>query len=136
MELNQWILAKEMAKQRNISLRAFYHTSTWRAHWEDVVVEQVLLMDGRRPANFFIGQHPFDQGSAPCPNCTAHGGLRWLPTSWAGVLDLADQLYLNVAHQRPGDFDAVKKLVEELPLKHRDKIFFHFNFTVERRKGQ
>lgn len=35
---------------------------------------------------------PFDQGADPCPNCTTHAGLRWLPTPWASVLDLADQL--------------------------------------------
>eukprot|EP00667_Euglena_gracilis_P011623 EG_transcript_11877 len=126
----------QVARQRNITLRVFYHTSTWRPYWPEIVTEQVLLMDGRRPANFFLGEHPHDQGPRPCGDCPRYGGLRWLPTQWASVLDLADQLYLNVARQGPGDFERVKQLVEGLPLVHRDKVFFHFNHTVQRQKDQ
>eukprot|EP00667_Euglena_gracilis_P022791 EG_transcript_25498 len=136
VEGRRWAEAMHAARRRNATLRVFYHTSTWRTYWRDVITEQILLMDGRRPANFFQGQHPFDQGAEPCPGCRSHGGLRWLPTRWASVLDLADQLYLNVAHQQPGDFEAVKELVEGLPLAHRAKLFLHLNHTVQRRLKQ
>eukprot|EP00667_Euglena_gracilis_P017150 EG_transcript_18020 len=126
----------QAARQRNVTLRVFYHTSTWQPYWPEVVTEQVLLMDGRRPVNFFVGEHLYDQGTKPCRHCPLHGGLRWLPTQWASVLDLADRLYLNVAHQRPGDFERVKRLVEGLPLVHRDKLFLHFNHTIPRQKDQ
>eukprot|EP00667_Euglena_gracilis_P014382 EG_transcript_14891 len=129
-------MATRVAKQRNTTLRVFYHTSTWKQYWQDVITEQVLMMDGRRPVNFFHGEHPFDQSIDPCPNCSVHGGLRWLPAQWASVLDLADQLYLNVAHQRRGDFERVKQMVDRLPLKHRDKLYLHFNLTIARRDTQ
>eukprot|EP00667_Euglena_gracilis_P011889 EG_transcript_12171 len=136
VEARQWVTAMQVATRRRITLRVFYHTSTWKQHWRDVITEQLLLMDGRRPANFFMGEHPFDQGADPCPNCTTHAGLRWLPTPWASVLDLADQLYLNVGHLRPGDFEAVQQLVEGLPIKHRAKLLLHKNQTVARQRNR
>lgn len=34
--------AMRQAKQRNVTLRVFYHTSTWRTHWRDIITVKLL----------------------------------------------------------------------------------------------
>eukprot|EP00667_Euglena_gracilis_P011876 EG_transcript_12143 len=92
-------------------------------------------MDGRRPANFFSEQHPSEQDADPSFNRSAPGGAGWPPTRWASVLDLADRLHVNVPLARPGDFERLRGVVDQLPLKQLRKVFLYFNHTGPRVEG-
>ena len=57
-ELGRWTKVKEQAIEEGYTLAGFYHTSAWMPHWQEIVEEQLLIMDGRRPLAFFEGPYP------------------------------------------------------------------------------
>ena len=132
-ELQRWKEAISVAKARGISLRGFYHTSSWQTHWRDVIEEQLMTMDGRRPANFLNGSHPMDQGKIKSGNrFTKAASIYWTEKRWASVLEYANALYMNVAGPSKQDMYKIGQAVDNLGLKNRNKIILNFNKTVDR----
>ena len=106
--------AVNMARQKGISFRGFYHTSTWREQWNPVIAEQLRIMDGSRLNNI--------------------GNLdSWSTKYWTSLLDVVDELHMTVAGSI-GDFEKVSSLVNSLKLKRRNKINMVHSPTMERDK--
>eukprot|EP00667_Euglena_gracilis_P008735 EG_transcript_8856 len=109
------------AAARGVEIRGFYHTSTWRPHWREVIEEQLLLLDGRRPvtedfANRTSGAVPWD-----------------LTRRYASLLEASSGgLYLNVGGGTEADAAAVREAVEALLLTRRDRVRVAFHRTVPR----
>ena len=60
------------------------------------------------------------------------GPITWGAKTWAGVLNFAKFVHVNVAGKNPEDMNAIKKIVEDLKLHNNDKIVFNFNKTIDR----
>jgi len=45
LENTRWDVLKQKLKHSGVAVRGFYHTSTWRKYWADVIEEQMLMMD-------------------------------------------------------------------------------------------
>lgn len=139
-ELKRWGAATNEAKRQGISLAGFYHTSAWKEYWKEVIEEQLLLMDGRRPVNFGNPQSKYPLSSQSVTKAFARnlhqksGPIYWTNRYWAGVLDYVNFLYMNVAGEDKKDFYKIEKLVKDLKLKREEKLRLNFNETVSRTK--
>ena len=91
-------------------------------------------MDGRRPLNFMLGDHPAAHGNKVVDNTLeTTGQIVWTNDRWASILEHVDFLHMVVAGKKQSDLDIVKAAVDELGLKHREKIQMYFNLTNGRR---
>ncbi len=74
------------ARSEGYSIRGFYHTSTWRNYWKDIIDEQLFLLEGSRAAH---GDGEYDFVSKPNP--------KYGPPKWASLLSAVDKLHMVVA---------------------------------------
>lgn len=58
--------------------------------------------------------------------------FEWSPDTWASLLSVSDQLYLNVAGPTKADAEKIRQLVNRADLKYKPKIFINFNETIDR----
>lgn len=121
-EYEQWKAALDEMKSRGIKLRGFYHTSSWAPYWQDVLLEQLMIMDGKRIPK---------KWSYNPPNISDMS-IHHLQQSKVSVLEHVDKLYLNVAGEDSKDLKTIKDYVTSLKLKYHDHIQFNFNKTAPR----
>jgi hypothetical protein len=108
-------------------IHGFYHTSTWRGYWSDIIKEQLMILDGYRK---FPNPH-----NDKISNDTDYAGYRWDHfRRYASLLEISDRLFLNVAIDKENteSFQKIQTLVNSLELKHANKIVFHYNHTIGR----
>lgn len=134
-------LLQSLQKQ-NYEIQGFYHTSTWRGFWKDVVSEQLYLLDGRRK---------FPQKKMKVTHNTTERGIweeeifipdyasyEWdqstnnNPQYYTSLLNISTGLYMNIVGEQKSDYDTMKTFVNSLKLKHGNKITFNFNETIGR----
>eukprot|EP01038_Epipyxis_sp_PR26KG_P006834 gene6834-9356_t len=113
----------DFLKTKGVTIRGFYHTSSWRNHWKEVITEQLRLLDGDRKVPISISSDPLFVGSAE---------YKWDTRSWTSLLNATEELYINVAGNENKDFLNVQRLVNSLNLRSRDKIKLHYSATVGR----
>ena len=110
--MGRWAQAMQRAKDAGYSLAGFYHTSAWMPHWKEIVEEQLLLMDGRRPVAFFEGPYPMPpverSKGATKRGLLKTGAITWGKRRWASVLDLAHHLHVTVAGKNKADLAKVR----------------------------
>jgi hypothetical protein len=121
-ELEQWKRAVKEMKQKDINLRGFYHTSSWAPYWKDVLLEQLIMMDGKRVPRKWSSS----------PNNISDMDVQHMYQTKVSLLEEVDQLYLNIAGETSKDFDKIKSYVESLKLKYFDHIHFNYNKTAPR----
>lgn len=125
-ESEQWRRAVSEMREKKISLKGFYHTSSWAPYWKDVLIEQLHLMDGKRiPKKWstLLNNNP--------SNITDMSISHMMQTKVA-LLAEVDELYLNVAGPTSRDLTIIKKFVESLNLKYHQNIHFNWNQTADR----
>eukprot|EP00667_Euglena_gracilis_P009408 EG_transcript_9556 len=107
---------------RRVEIRGFFHVSKYQPFWREVVEEQLLLLDGRRPDPELNVKRTRDDRPP------------WgLSRRYASLLRISNGgLYLNVAGADEGEAEKVKAAVEGLNLTHRRKIEFDFHRGVFR----
>ena len=78
---------------KDYEIYGFYHVSTWKTYWKEVVGEQLSLL---------IGQRAFPPTGSD--NTTKHGEIddTWLYTS---LLSISDGLYINVAAKTMREYE-------------------------------
>jgi hypothetical protein len=134
-ELERELAAKELAKSTQLfqqlkaegyEIRGFYHTSTWQHYWAEVITEQLYLLDGYRK---FPMKHLTLNDSAD------YIQYRWdFESEYFSLLNISDNLVLNVAiTTNESSYHMIRMLVDNLHLKHRDKIIFNYNRTIGRK---
>jgi len=129
LEKQRWQEAVRSARRQGYKIKGFYHTSSWREYWKNIIEEQLFLMDGRRPLH---GDHElvFNDTSpnAPLPQ------LAWGDPHWASLLSVIDELMINVVGPNVQSLEMIQSQVANLTLtpRNRAKIAFHFNKTIER----
>eukprot|EP01041_Mallomonas_annulata_P003200 gene3200-6319_t len=104
--------AAQQLKNRGISVKGFYHTSTWQKHWKAVITEQLRLMDGSR----------YRQGAS-----LEKRSIR----IWSSLLAIAESMQLTVAGT-VNDYTDVSALVNSLDLKYGNKIKIVNAHTMDR----
>ena len=122
MEKQRWKETYRLAKQQGYKIKGFYHVSAWRQYWNVIMADQLSLLDGRRPHHTDY-EIPYNET-----------GLVWGEPHWTSLLTAADSLYLNVVGPDASHLGLVKNFVANFTLhpKHRSKLQFHFNKTIER----
>ena len=126
LEKQRWKEAFRSAKSQGYRIKGFYHVSAWRTFWHQILLDQLNILDGRRPhhTDYDI---PYNE-SGP-------GGLVWGEPHWTSLLTAVDSLFLNVVGPDASHLKMVQNLVEKnatLHPRHRSKIQFHFNKTIGR----
>lgn len=111
----------DIARRKGYLIKGFYHTSTWKSGWKDVILQQLYLVDGRRKV----------------PKLLEEGGTKkvkyvWDERRWASLLRVSTELFLNVAGEDPADMQKVRDVVSHANLRYRNKINIHFNKTIGR----
>ena len=111
----------EIARRKGYSIKGFYHTSTWKHGWKDVILQQLYLVDGRRRV----------------PKLVKEGESRsvqfvWDERRWASLLRVSSELFLNVAGEKIEDLEKMKQVVDGANLRYRTKIRLNFNQTISR----
>eukprot|EP01031_Cornospumella_fuschlensis_P039386 gene39386-47944_t len=101
-------------------IQGFYHTSKWRTFWKEVISEQLLLLDGRRP----VPEKNVERYTNVIPWDTEH--------YYTSLLNMSRGLYLNVVGPDKSHMEEVSKYVDSLGLRFRDKIHINFNRTIGR----
>jgi hypothetical protein len=101
-------------------IQGFYHTSKWRTFWKEVISEQLYLLDGRRPVPElntprYTNKIPWDMNNM-----------------YASLLNISDGLYLNVVGEDESHKQQVEEYINNLDLKHRNKVKVHYNRTITR----
>ena len=119
------------AKELGYSLRGFYHVSTWRRHFREVIQDQLYLMAGKRS---FLGDDHGGRMSKTAPSDSDRG---FTSSQWASLLDAMDALVLNVAGSLEDDLQEIRNLVlTRMSGSFSDsqlaKIEFTFNSTFTR----
>lgn len=131
VEIERSILKREMQRSNQAynllksihgydHIQGFYHTSKWRTFWKEVISEQLLLLDGRRPI--------------PEKNVERHTNvIPWdMDQYYTSLLNMSTGLYLNVVGPDKSHMEEVSKYVDSLGLRFRDKIQINFNRTIGR----
>lgn len=124
-EKQRWKEAIRNAKSQGYKIKGFYHVSAWRAFWDRIIVEQMMILDGRRP----------HQTDYEIPYNDTSPMLSWGEPHWVSLLNAVDQLYINVVGPHVSHLRLVQDLIERnvtLHPKHRAKLAFHFNKTIAR----
>ena len=111
----------DIARRKGYAIKGFYHTSTWKHGWKDVILQQLNLLDGRRRV----------------PKVVTEGDKRnvkfvWDDRRWASLLRVSTELFLNVAGEKAEDLEKMKKVVDGANLRYRNKIRMNFNRTIGR----
>lgn len=112
-------------KTQGYEIRGFYHTSTWKDYWAEVITEQLYLLDGYRK---------FPPKSLK-KNESDYIHYRWdFERDYVSLLNISTGLYLNVATDADNElaFTQIQMLIDSLNLRNRAKIEMHFNHTVSR----
>jgi hypothetical protein len=74
-----------------VEIKGFYHVSTTVGHWNEVLEEHLMLMDGKRfSTNLFASKIAEDR-----MNKKKHDIGMKLSTGWSSVLEIADSIELN-----------------------------------------
>lgn len=125
LEKQRWKEAYRSAKSQGYRIKGFYHVSAWRTYWQQIMLDQLNILDGRRPhhTDYDI---PYNDSST---------SLHWSEPHWTSLLTSVESLYLNVVGPDESHLKMVRDLVEKnatLHPKHRSKIVFHFNKTIGR----
>lgn len=132
LEKRRFEEAMRASAEMGYSVRGFYHVSTWRKHFRDVIMDQLYLMAGKRSI-FGDGHGGHLNKNAPAESNRGFTSGQ----QWASLLDAVDALELNVAGSLEDDVQEIKKLV----LTHMSgafsdaqllKIQFSFNQTITR----
>lgn len=125
--------ALSAAKQLKYSIRGFYHISLWRKYYEDVIMDQLYLMAGKRS---IMGD---GHGGHLNKNAPADSDRGFTQSSeWASLLDAVDALHINVVGVKAQeDLDEIKKLVlikmkGALTPEQKTKLLFTSNETMIR----
>jgi hypothetical protein len=120
-ERRRWLDAVKVMRANGYSLKGFYHTSAWREYWSEIVKEQMMILDGRRSV----------LGDAELPY---NESVTWSEPQGSSLLAVSDELYINIAGPDISSFHKIKNFVTNLTLssRHRSKISFHFNKTIDR----
>jgi hypothetical protein len=75
-------------KKRGYTIAGFYHTSTWREKWREVITDQLKILDGYRKI-------PLESTKGtPVNDITEY---EWHNTKWTSLLNASSELYVNVA---------------------------------------
>lgn len=129
----------ELFHSHQISARGFYHTSTYKAFWREVIEEQLMIMDGKR--NITSSSILSDQNRTPhsvdVARNTSRVSYHWTHTRFSSsVFELIDHLHMTVGGSAK-EFSLVEDFVKSLfPRGHsesniRDIKLFH-NETIPR----
>lgn len=110
----------EIARRKGYTIKGFYHASTWKHGWKDVVLQQLYLVDGRRKVPKFQEGQP------------KKVTFVWDEKRWASLLRVSSELYLNVAGEKIEDVEKIRQVVNEADLKYKSKIRINFNQTIGR----
>jgi len=125
LEKQRWKEAFRSAKSQGYRIKGFYHVSAWRQFWHLILLDQLNILDGRRP-------HHTDYD---IPYNDSSPSLIWGEPHWTSLLTAVDSLFLNVVGPDESHLKMVRDLVDKnatLHPKHRSKIQFHFNKTIGR----
>lgn len=121
---------RTILEKNEVEIYGFYHTSTWRTHWAKVIEEQMQLLDGNRK---------FPSPTVANGDITDYAGYIWDPAhKYASLLSLTKELYVNVAipvgsgKDDISGFNKITELINQLNLKHRDRIHVNYNRTIGR----
>lgn len=111
----------DIARRKGYAIKGFYHTSTWKHGWKDVILQQLYLVDGRRRV----------------PKIMTEGDKRtinfvWDDRRWASLLRVSSELFLNVAGEKKEDLEKMRQVVDGANLRYRNKIRLNFNRTIGR----
>jgi hypothetical protein len=111
----------DIARRKGYAIKGFYHTSTWKHGWKDVILQQLYLVDGRRRV----------------PKIVTEGDKRtikfvWDDRRWASLLRVSSELFLNVAGEKNEDLEKMRQVVDGANLRYRNKIRLNFNRTIGR----
>ena len=111
----------DIARRKGYAIKGFYHTSTWKHGWKDVILQQLYLVDGRRRV----------------PKIVTEGDKRtikfvWDDRRWASLLRVSSELFLNVAGEKTEDLEKMRQVVDGANLRYRNKIRLNFNRTIGR----
>ena len=105
---------------------------------KQVIQEHLLLMDGRRPRNYFEGPYPSAQKKISRQQSMKYtlrtGSTIWGNKNWASLLEYVDYLHFTISGtDKKLELNQMGKAVDELRLTYRDKIRFVYNHTHHRR---
>jgi hypothetical protein len=118
-------------KREGYTIKGFYHVSTFRNHWADVVREQLQLLDGRRKLP--------PKGTDDTAKDATMDPYLWEYSynhHFASLLKASQGgLYLNIAAKHTSvddDLRSVKKVIQSANLTCSEKIDVHYNVTIPR----
>ncbi len=122
---------REAISKDGITITGFYHISAWRPRWQEVVMDQLYTMAGKRSA---LGDHHSPSASKDAPTDSDRG---FTPSHWAALLDIIDRLQINIASPEMSTYTIVKKFITEgIRSTFTDdqftKIRFSYNATLTR----
>lgn len=123
-EAERFAQSTQILRAQGYEIQGFYHVSTWKDYWKQVISEQLYFLDGYRkfPANSAHNKSDFSE-------------YQWnFQHRYASLLNISTQLYMNVATDADSDasFYQIKAVVNSLPLRYKEKIVMHMNRTVPR----
>lgn len=117
-ERESFKISMSKVKSRDVRIRGFYHTSTWKDYWKDVISEQLIIMDGMRNMSSDIFRKE-------------RRGQVTQQRKSSSVFELVDFIHITVGGSR-NDYLHVEQLVRSL-LSHRsESIKLFHNETVPR----
>lgn len=155
LETDNWRRQMKLMADKNISLQVFYHTSRWQGHWKQIIIEHMLLLDGKRTEFPVDMKHPvggppryLGVGKKTGMNDStlqrqhenrfhntkpSYGGLVWSDVAgWAAIMDYAKGIYINTVGSTATDSASVQQAILSLPISFKEKISWNYNRTINR----
>ena len=102
--------ALQMARRDGYTLDGFYHTSTWRGKWRQVVDEQLSLLAGARPLH---GDLQFNHSSSGTSGSGSGSVPSYGQPRWASLLAASGKLHTTVSGSDSTSVEAVLAFLEE-----------------------
>ena len=85
--------ALNLIDELKIDIRGFYHVSTTVGHWNEVLEEHLMLLDGKRFASSLFSSKASDRNSKLKSDPTRTGMK--LSTGWSSVLEIVESVQVN-----------------------------------------
>lgn len=78
-----FLAALDLIEKLKVEIKGFYHVSTTVGHWNEVLEEHLMVLDGKRFATNLFS-----------PRTKNNAGMK-LSTGWSSVLEIADSVEIN-----------------------------------------